>query len=197
MNWDIGEYSDNPAISFLRLAESCSDPQGLAVDSRNARLFVACENQNLLVLDSMQGHVLSTLTTGPGTDAIAYDPNHGLIFTANGGRLWQRHHRAPAPDRHYAVIQNLPTMERARTLAVDPSTGQVYLVTELHGVNLRSKLPPTASAELRVDPVANSFQVPSSGTDSVAFYSPRWSGILGTGARHRLNAYATLGSHHR
>jgi len=158
LNWDIGENSNNPAVSFLRLAESCSDPQGLAVDSRNARLFVACENQNLLVLDSTHGHVLSTLTTGPGTDAIAYDQNRGLIFTANGGGYGSitvvRQHQTDS----YAVIQNLPTMERARTLALDQSTGQVYLVTELHGVNLRNT-PTNGIGKLRADPVADSFQV--------------------------------------
>jgi hypothetical protein len=158
LKWEIGENSDNPAVSFLPLAKSCPNPQGLAVDSRNARLFVACDNQNLLVLDSMQGHVLSTLITGPGTDAIAYDQNRGLIFTANGGGYGSitivRQHQVD----DYAVIQNLPTMERARTLAVDQSTGQVYLVTDLHGADLRST-PSNGIGKLRLDPVADSFQV--------------------------------------
>jgi DNA-binding beta-propeller fold protein YncE len=147
-----------PHLSFMDLPSTCPSPQGLAVDSHNARLFIACDNQNLLVLDSTRGSVLSTLTTGPGTDAIAYDENHGLIFTANGGGYGSltvvRRHQTD----DYAVIQNLPTMERARTLAVDQSTGQVYLVTDLHGVNLRST-PVKGIGSLKPDAVAGSFQV--------------------------------------
>ena len=158
LHWDLGEYSTDPAISFYRIAESCPDPQGLAVDSHNSRLFVACDNQNLLVLDSIRGRVMSTLTIGPGTDAIVYDENHGLIFTANGGGYGSltvvRQHQTDG----YAVIQNLPTMERARTLAVDQSTGQVYLVTDLHGANLRST-PSNGIGKLRLDPVSGSFRV--------------------------------------
>jgi hypothetical protein len=158
LNWQVGEYSTNPAISFLRLDDSCPSPEGLAIDGHNARLFVACDNQNLLVMESVHGRVLNTLTTGPGTDAIAYDENHGLIFTANGGGYGSltvvRRHQTD----DYAVIQNLPTMERARTLAVDPSTGQVYLVTDLHGVNLRST-PANGIGSLKLDAVDGSFQV--------------------------------------
>ncbi|UWZ83966.1 beta-propeller fold lactonase family protein [Occallatibacter riparius] len=158
LNWQIGEYSTDPAISFFRLDESCPSPQGLAIDGRDARLFVACDNQNLLIMDSVYGRVLSTLTTGPGTDAIAYDGNHGLIFTANGAGYGSltvvRRHQTD----DYAVIQNLPTMERARTLAVDQSTGQVYLVTDLHGVNLRST-PANGIGSLKATPVTGSFQV--------------------------------------
>jgi hypothetical protein len=158
LNWDIGEYSLNPALTFFRLAESCPNPQGLAIDSHDSRLFVACDNQKLLVVDSIRGSLLQTLTTGPGTDAIAYDENRGLIFAANGGGYGSltviRQHQTDS----YAVIQNLPTMERARTLTLDPSTGQVYLVTDLHGANLRST-PVNGIGKLRLDPVADSFQV--------------------------------------
>jgi hypothetical protein len=158
LHWQIGEYSVNPAVSFFRLDESCPNPQGLAIDSHNARLFVACDNQNLLVMDSVHGRVLSTLTTGPGTDAIAYDESRGLIFTANGGGYGSitivRQHQTDS----YAVIQNLPTMERARTMALDASTGHVYLVTDLHGANL-SDTPANGIGKLKLDMVAGSFQV--------------------------------------
>jgi len=56
----------------------------------------------------------------------------------------------------YAVIQNLPTRQRARTLAVDPETGQVYLVTDLLGMDLSH---PGNVGTLQTDPVNGSFQV--------------------------------------
>lgn len=158
LNWTIGEFPDRAAISFMRLDDACPNPQGVATDSHNQRLFVACDNQNLLVMDSVQGRVLSTLTVGPGTDAVAYDENRGLIFAANGGGYGSltvvRQHQTDS----YAVIQNLPTMERARTLALDPSTGQVYVVTDLHGAKL-TDTPVNGIGKLKLDPVEGSFQV--------------------------------------
>ncbi len=60
----------------------------------------------------------------------------GLIFTANGGGYGSvtivRQHLTDS----YSMIQNLPTLQQARTMAIDPSTGLVYLVTTLYGAKL-------------------------------------------------------------
>ncbi len=157
-HWDSGDASRRRYVSLFPLDSSCPGPQGLAVDSQNARLFVACDNQALLVMDSNHGQILNTLTTGPGTDAIAYDENRGLIFAANGGGYGSltivRQHETDS----YAVIQNLPTMQQARTMAIDPSTGLVYLVTALYGAKLDNP-PMNGIGTLRLNPVDGSFQV--------------------------------------
>jgi DNA-binding beta-propeller fold protein YncE len=157
-HWDTDDASRSIYATDFPLDSRCPNPQGLAVDSQNSRLFVACDNQNLLVLDSIHGHVLFSLTTGPGTDAVAYDENRGLIFTANGGGYGSVTIIRQSLNDDYTVIQNLPTMERARTLALDESTGQVFLVTDLHGANLRDP-PANGIGKLRLDPVGGSFQV--------------------------------------
>jgi DNA-binding beta-propeller fold protein YncE len=130
----------------------------LAIDSKVYRLFVACDNQAMLVLDSHNGAPVAKFTTGPGTDAIAFDPNRGLIFTANGGGYGSvtivRQHETDS----YAVIQNLPTMQQARTVALDPSTGLVYLVTTLYGAKLDNP-PMNGIGTLKLNPVDGSFQV--------------------------------------
>ena len=54
------------------------------------------------------------------------------------------------------MIQNLPTRQRARTLAVNPASGEVYLVTDLLGVNLAES---GGIGTLRTAPVNGSFQV--------------------------------------
>jgi len=54
------------------------------------------------------------------------------------------------------VIQNLPTRGQARTLAVDSSTGAVYLVTEAYGMDLTKK---GGIGTLQTAAVAGSFQV--------------------------------------
>jgi DNA-binding beta-propeller fold protein YncE len=130
----------------------------VAVDARHWRLFAACANQKLKVLATDTGASIAGLTIGPGVDGMAYDPGRDLIFTANGGGYGSvtivRQHLTDS----YAVIQNLPTMQQARTMAVDPSTGLVYLVTTLYGANLRNP-PVNGIGTLKLNPVDGSFQV--------------------------------------
>ena len=89
---------------------------------------------------------------------MGYDPSHGMIFTANGGGYGSvtivRQHLTDS----YAVIQNLPTMQQARTMAIDPSTGLAYLVTTLYGAKLDHP-PVNGIGTLKLSPVDGSFQV--------------------------------------
>jgi hypothetical protein len=103
------------------------------------------------------GEPVASLTTGPGTDAITYDQSRGLIFSANGGGYGSLTViRQDATTDTYAVIQDLPTQERARTLAVDSSTGAVYLVTDFIGVDLAHQ---GGIGALKSLPINGSFQV--------------------------------------
>ena len=141
----------------LPLTNDCSDPQGLAVDSAHRRLFAACGGRQLAVLDSDTGNPIASLVTGPGDDVIGYDPDRELIFVANGagyGSLTII--RQDATTDSYAVIQNLPTLARARTLAVDPSTGNVYLVTDYLGADLTQT---SGFGTVKSVPIQGSFQV--------------------------------------
>ena len=142
---------------FLPLTNDCKDPQGLAVDSEHHRLFAACDNQRFAVLDSDTGNPIASLITGPGDDVIGYDEDRELIFVANGagyGSLTII--RQDTTTDSYAVIQNLPTQARARTLAVDPSTGNVYLVTDYLGADLTQT---TGFGTVKSVPIQGSFQV--------------------------------------
>jgi DNA-binding beta-propeller fold protein YncE len=115
-------------VLFLS-AGQCRRPQALAVDQRHLRLFVGCPDMKMAVLDADTGKLISSLPTGPGTDSLAFDPDHGLIYASNsGGNGTLTIIRQYVTDS-YAVIQNLPTNPWARTLSVDPVTGIVYLVT--------------------------------------------------------------------
>ena len=152
-------HNANPGaeLRFIPLRSSCANPQGLDVDSRNLRLFLACGDQKLLVLNAGTGDLVASLTTGPGDDTIAYDRDRGLIFVANGAGYGSvTIVRQDAVTDTYSVIQNLPTRERARTLAFDSSTGEVYLVTDYHGVDLTKT---GGIGTLQTTPVQGSFQV--------------------------------------
>ena len=158
MDWSENDGQGARAnFSTLPLPQACTRPQGLAIDGKNLRLFAACNDQQLLVMNSTDGHVLAALTTGPGDDVIGYDPDRELVFSANGsgyGSLTVIQQDANTDT--YAVIQNLATLARARTLAVDASTGLVYLVTDYMGVDLS---PRGAFAPIKPAAIDGSFQV--------------------------------------
>ncbi len=63
----------------------CTEPSGLALDRKNRRLFVGCDNKMMAVVDADSGKVLATPAIGEGVDATAYDDETGLAFASCGG----------------------------------------------------------------------------------------------------------------
>jgi DNA-binding beta-propeller fold protein YncE len=147
-----------PELRAIPLAE-CQEPHGLAIDSRRNRLFVGCNNMKLAVLDSVSGAPVASFTVGPGTDSVAFDAAHGLIFSANGGGYGSVTVIRQDLTDSYAIIQNLPTMERARTMAVDSTTGLVYLVTTIYGANISTPYRAGRPGSVKYGPLDGSFQV--------------------------------------
>jgi DNA-binding beta-propeller fold protein YncE len=143
-------------LTTFNLAPECADPTSLAVDSAHMRLFAACSNRTLLVLNAGTGEKVTSLPIGPGVQAVGYDSEHGLLFTANGGAEGSLTIIRQDVTDSYNVIQTLPTRQRASTLAVNPESGAVYLVTDYLGVNLDR---PGGIGTLVQTPVKGSFQV--------------------------------------
>jgi DNA-binding beta-propeller fold protein YncE len=103
----------------------CESPSGQAIDVAGSRLFAVCDGKKMAVTDAKTGKSLATTAIGDEPDATAYDPKSGLAFSSNGdGTL-----TVVDTKDGYKVIQTLPTMEGARTMQLDPSTGKVYLVS--------------------------------------------------------------------
>ena len=148
--------SSADSMRLFALGTACPAPSALAADGPHARLFVACGNMKMAILNAGTGEVVAFLPTGPGTDAIGYDPGRGLIYSANGGANGSLTIVRQDIADSYAVVQVLPTRQRARTLAVNSSTGEVYLVTDLLGVNLAQA---GGIGTLQSSPANGSFQV--------------------------------------
>ncbi len=105
----------------------CEEPSGLAMDQKHRRLFSGCHNQVMAVTDADTGKVVTTVPIGQGVDANAFDPETELAFSSNGdGTLTVVHQ--DAPDK-YTVVQNATTQRGARTMALNTSNHEVYLVT--------------------------------------------------------------------
>ncbi len=141
---------------YFTLGAECREPRGLAVDERHLRLFAACNNMKMAVLNADNGDPVASLPIGPAPDAIGYDSGRGLIYSANGGAQGSLTIIRQNITDTYAVVQTLATRQRARTLAVDPGTGEVYLVTDLVAVDLSK---PGGIGTLKTIPAAGSFQV--------------------------------------
>jgi DNA-binding beta-propeller fold protein YncE len=132
----------------------CDAPTGLAIDVKSKRLFAGCGNQVLAVLSAADGHVVAKLPIGKGTDAVVFDSEANLVFSSNGdGTLTVVHEDSPDAFR---VVQNLPTKEGARTMALDTKTHAIFLAAA------RFEPAPPASAENprpRRKMVAGSFEI--------------------------------------
>ena len=66
------------------LLAPCTEPSGLAIDRKNRRLFVGCDNKMMAVVDADSGKVLATPAIGEGVDATAFDPETDLAFASCG-----------------------------------------------------------------------------------------------------------------
>ena len=105
----------------------CEEPSGLAMDRAHRRLFSGCHNKMMAVVNADTGKVIATPAIGEGVDANAFDSSSELAFSSNGdGTLTVVHEESP--DK-YAVADNARTQRFARTMALDTSNHDVYLVT--------------------------------------------------------------------
>lgn len=117
----------------------CEEPSGLAIDRKHRRLFAGCDNKMMAVVDANSGKVIATPAIGDGVDADAFDPETGLAFASCGEGVLTVVHE-DSPDK-FSVVENVPTQQGARTMALDEKTHNVYLVTAKFGP------PPAATAD--------------------------------------------------
>lgn len=108
------------------LGPQCDSPSGLAMDVSTHRLFPVCDNKVMTVVDADSGKVITTVPTGEGTDAAAFDPKTKLIFSSNGEDGTLTVIKESSADK-YGVLANVDTQRGARTMALDLKTHKVYL----------------------------------------------------------------------
>jgi YVTN family beta-propeller protein len=107
------------------------EPSGLAIDRKNHRLFSVCSNKLMVVLNTDNGKVVTTLPIGSGTDAAAFDPETGFAFSSNGeGTLTVVHE--DSPDK-FTVAESVPTQRGARTMTLDQKMHRLFSVSAEYG----------------------------------------------------------------
>jgi DNA-binding beta-propeller fold protein YncE len=103
----------------------CTEPSGLAMDTKTRRLFVGCDNKMMAIVNPDTGKIITTLPTGDGTDANGFDPGTDFAFSSNGeGTLTVVHEDSP---EKFSVVENVPTKKSARTMALDLKTHNIFL----------------------------------------------------------------------
>jgi DNA-binding beta-propeller fold protein YncE len=155
---NIEDRAEVVAFDAATLAErarwklpGCEEPSGLAFDAVHGRLFSACGNKVMVILDSESGRAISSVPIGDGVDAARFDAGTSLAFASNGeGTLTVI--REVTPDS-FEVAGTIPTQAGARTMELDPVTHQVFLSTASFG------LPPASTARPRRSIVPGSFRV--------------------------------------
>ena len=138
------------AVTARVALTGCDGPTGLAFVANGKRLLSACANGVAVVTDPKAKKVTGKLAIGEGPDAVLYDANRGLAFIPCGGNGVLE---IIAADRPQVIrkIGQVATRISAKTGALDPRTGKIYLPSA-------RMLPPEPGAK-RGKPMPGSFAI--------------------------------------
>jgi hypothetical protein len=105
---------------------------GLALDVKNNILFAACrDKKNMIILSAADGHILTDLPIGNGSDGATFNPATMEAFSSQGdGTLTVIKEDSPTS---FSVEQTVPTPARAKTLTLDTKTNQIFSITAEFG----------------------------------------------------------------
>ena len=104
----------------------CDGPTGMVYAADAGVLITGCANKVAKVIRASDGADLATLAIGAGPDQLSSDPKRRLVFIPCGkdGVLDIVAVRGPTDIK---IVQTVKTQVGARTSAVDPVSGKVYL----------------------------------------------------------------------
>jgi hypothetical protein len=131
----------------------CEGPSALAIDTKNHRLFSACDKV-MVVVNSDTGKIVASIPIGSDPDGNGYDPATGLLFASCKEGLVSVIHQ-DSPDK-YTPLGNVTTQYLTRTMAMDLKTHHVFTVT----ADFKKAAAPTAeNPHPRPEQIANSFVI--------------------------------------
>jgi len=106
----------------------CEGPTGLALVANGTRLISACANETAMVVDTASKAVIGHFAIGKDPDAVLVDEERARAFIPCGGSgtLVEVAIGDPAAIR---PVGSIPTQIGAKTGAIDPRDGRIYLPT--------------------------------------------------------------------
>jgi hypothetical protein len=115
------------AVTATWQLTGCEEPTGLAIDRQHHRLFAACSNRVMAIVDSNSGRGVAQMPIGAGVDGAAFDAAKQLAFASGGDATLTVIHEE-TPDK-FTVAQTVTTKPGARTLTLDERTHRIFLAT--------------------------------------------------------------------
>ncbi len=113
---------------------------GLALDAKNKVLFAACAQSRtagqppqpvMVILSATDGKIITTLPLAGASDGAVFNPQTMEAFSSHGnGTLTVIKEKSPTS---FEVIENLQTMNGARTLTLDTKTGHIFVMSVERG----------------------------------------------------------------
>jgi DNA-binding beta-propeller fold protein YncE len=119
------------AVVAMWSATGCHVNAGVGIDEEHHRLFVACRDGNLIVMDSDNGKVLQTLPISTGVDDLVYDPASHRIYVACGEGFVNIYLEVDAD--HYQSIGKIPTGPLGKTGLLVPELKKYFVAVPPHG----------------------------------------------------------------
>ena len=101
------------------------EPTGLALDNETHRLFSVCGNKTMVILNALDGKVITSLPIGEGCDGVMFDPVLKRAYSSNGEGTITVVQEGPGDT--FKVAATLKTQASARTITIDQSTRKLYL----------------------------------------------------------------------
>jgi DNA-binding beta-propeller fold protein YncE len=134
--------------------EGCEGPSGIAMDISTRRIFSGCSDSKVMaVTDADTGKVIAKLAIGEDVDADAFDPSTKLAFASCREGVLSIVHEDSADK--FATVDNVKTEFGARTMALDPKSHHVFVVTS----DLKPGTPTKENPRPRPQPVAGTFRI--------------------------------------
>src|SRR5262249_45778283 len=100
-------------------------PTGMAIDTTTHRLFIG-GGPNTVMMDATDGKGMASVPICSGPGATWCDPGTKYVFSSCGnGTITIAHVDSPTA---MSVVQTLDTVARARTMALDTATHNIFVV---------------------------------------------------------------------
>ncbi len=103
----------------------CGRAQGLSMDARTRRLFMACDTE-MVAVNADNGSVVTRVRVASRADENCFDPDTRLVFNPNRVDSTMTVVHEDSPDS-YVVVGKVATGGGARTCAADERTHKVYV----------------------------------------------------------------------
>jgi len=99
---------------------------GMAIDTDRHLLFIGCDNNLMLMIDSTSGKIVYSVPVGAGVDSTWFDPGTKLAYSSAGeaGTVTIAHEDSATVLK---TVQTLKTARGGRTMALDPVTHTIYV----------------------------------------------------------------------